>query len=70
LSNWRAIKCGVSWVSILGPLLFVTNISVLPVNMNIVSKLVLFVDDTSVLISASNIILSNIRYIVWRNIIS
>jgi len=54
-SKWGAMKCGVPQGSVLGLILFVINISGLPLNMNIESKLVLFMDDTSVLITANNL---------------
>jgi len=54
-SNWGAMKCGVPQGSVLGLVLFIINISGLLLNMNIDSKLVLFMDDTSVLITANNL---------------
>lgn len=54
-SDWGAMKCGVPQGSILGLILFIIYISGLPLNVNIDSKLVLFMDDTSVLITANNL---------------
>jgi len=54
-SNWGAMKFGVPQRSVLGLILFIINISGLPLNMNIDSKLVLFMDDTSVLITDDNL---------------
>ena len=54
-SNWGAMKCGVPQGSILGLILFVIYINGLPLNMNIDSKLVLFMDDTSILITTKNL---------------
>jgi hypothetical protein len=54
-SDWGAIKCGVLQNSILGLVMYIIYINDLPLNMNVDSKLLLFADDTSVLIIADNL---------------
>jgi hypothetical protein len=48
------MKHGVPQGSVLWPLLFITNINDLPLQINTISNLILFVDDTRVLISKDN----------------
>jgi hypothetical protein len=57
-SNYGAIKCGVPQGSILGLILFIIYINGLPLNLNFDSKLVLFMVDTGVLITANNLEIS------------
>jgi hypothetical protein len=60
ISNWGTIKYGVPQVSILGPLLFLLYINNLPKitnfeNIKITLKIILFADDTSVIVSNPNV---------------
>jgi hypothetical protein len=50
ISDWQKFKQGVPQGSILGPLLFLLYINDLPYLINKISKLVLYADDTSILI--------------------
>jgi hypothetical protein len=54
-SNWETIKSGVPQGSVLGLLLFVLYINDLPLGINTDTKLLLYADDTSVLMSGTNI---------------
>ena len=53
-SGWRKIKNGVSQVSILGPLLLLIYINVLSVTTDSDIKVMLFADDTSIIITGAN----------------
>jgi len=53
-SNWGEITHGVPQGSILGPLLFLLYVNDLPQITNDNSKIVLFADDTSIIITNSN----------------
>jgi hypothetical protein len=53
-SSWEEIMFGVPLGSVLGHLLFIIYIDDLPLNLKTHSRLVLFADDTSVMITANN----------------
>jgi hypothetical protein len=53
-SKWEVIKCGVPQGSILGPLFFLIYINDLPTIVNKDNNMVLFTDDTSIIITDSN----------------
>jgi hypothetical protein len=53
-SNWGTVKQGFPQGSILGPILFLMYINDLPRRINTLAEPILFVDDTSVIISGSN----------------
>ena len=53
-SGWRKNKNGVSQVSILGPLLLLIYINVLSVTTDSDIKVMLFADDTSIIITGAN----------------
>jgi hypothetical protein len=54
-SGWETVKYGVPQGSILGPLLFPLYINDLPSVLNTDNKLLLYADDTSILVSGTNI---------------
>jgi hypothetical protein len=53
-SKWETIKCGVPQGSILGPLFFLFYINDLPKIINKDNNMVLFADDTSIIITDTN----------------
>jgi hypothetical protein len=53
-SNWGLIRHGDSQESILGPLLFLLYINDLPKSINNNAKIVLFADDTSIIVNSPN----------------
>jgi hypothetical protein len=55
LSKWVKISNGVAQWSVLGPFLFLICINDLPSNVEQIGFLILFVDDSSILISHSNL---------------
>jgi hypothetical protein len=54
ISNWEIIKCGVPQGSILGPLFFLLYINDLPKTINREHNMVLYADDTSIIITDAN----------------
>jgi len=53
-SKWELLKCGVPQGSILGPLFFLIYINDLPTILNNDNNMVLFADDTSIIITDTN----------------
>jgi hypothetical protein len=54
-SEWERVRHGVPLGSVLGPLLFLTYINDLPRTINNLANSVLFADDTSIIISNTNL---------------
>ena len=54
-SEWQLIKHGITQKYILGPLLFLIYINDLARTINKVAEVILFADDTSIIISNNNI---------------
>ena len=53
-SGWEKVKCGIQQGSTLGPLLFLLYINDLPKTINTDNNMVLYVDDTSIIITEPN----------------
>jgi len=53
-SKWELLKCGMPHGSILGPLFFLIYINDLPTIVNNDNNMVLFADDTSIIITGKN----------------